>query len=58
MSATESLKLQSLQYQQFKKDIHHRLLDEVDLENLGLLAEDVARDRLSHEIRDRFLPLR
>ena len=52
MSTTEPLKLQSLQYQKFKQDLHHRLLDEIDLESLGLLKEDVARDRLSNEIRE------
>jgi pilus assembly protein CpaF len=51
MSTTEPLKLQSLQYQQFKQDLHHRLLDEIDLESLSVLKEDTARDRLSNEIR-------
>jgi pilus assembly protein CpaF len=51
MSTTEPLKLQSLQYQQFKQDLHHRLLDEIDLESLSVLKEDTARDRLSTEIR-------
>ena len=51
MSTTEPLKLQSLQYQQFKQDLHHRLLDEIDLESLSVLKEDTARERLSNEIR-------
>jgi len=51
MSTTEPLKLQSIQYQQFKQDLHHRLLDEIDLESLSVLKEDTARERLSNEIR-------
>jgi pilus assembly protein CpaF len=51
MSTTEPLKLQSIQYQQFKLDLHHRLLDEIDLESLSVLKEDTARERLSNEIR-------
>ncbi len=52
MSTTEPLKIQAQQYQKFKQDLHRRLLDEIDLENLNLLKEDVARDRLRNEIRE------
>ncbi len=52
MSNMDPLQLQSLQYQQFKQNLHRRLLDEIDLESLSLLKEDVARERISNEIRE------
>ncbi len=51
MEPAQPVKLQSLHYEQLKKDLHHRLLDEIDLEGLSLLEEDAARKRLSDELR-------
>ena len=48
----EPLKIQALQYEQFKQNLHNKVLDEIDLENLSLLQEDAARKRLSNEIRN------
>jgi len=51
MSSTKPIKIQSLQYQQLKQDLHSRLLDEIDLESLSLLDDELARKRLGDEIR-------
>ena len=45
----------SEQYQGIKERLHTKILDEIDLENLSRLKEEVAHERLSHEIRDLLL---
>src|SRR5690348_2177298 len=40
------------EYQALRASLHTKVLNEIDLESLNRLKEEIAKERLTHEIRD------